>query len=415
MDKITELVREQYTKYPYPSLSIGTMEDEILYTTNYEFVSYLCTGSYKLHDDIKILDAGCGTGYSTLKLAQQNPNAKIFAVDISPKSLKIAKNRLETAGLFSERITFIEADLMSLNLDEEFDYIVSTGVLHHLSSPEIGLKNLKEHLKPDGIIYLMLYSKYGRFWLNLTKNFINLLQDDTSSFEEGIKIGKEILRILPEDNQILNDYKKMYKKSSNIINEDFANSDEQFVDAYLNVQEATYNIDELFQFLKSQELNFIQFMDEVTWELEHLLKKNDFLLNKTQKLSKIEKYKIGELIYPEKNFAFFVSKKQFQKKFVSENDFFEKAKIILHKLNKEEKIQEKNGKYSIQLIAPIGLTIQLTQEASKIYENIKNNMSLNEIVLDFARRYYLSEIDSKKYVYNVCRLLEKAKIVFFVL
>ena len=95
MNEITEFVKKQYNLFPYPHIPVGSMEDEVLYSSNYEFVNYLCKGVYKSAKGIKILDAGCGTGYSTLKLAQQNPEAEILAVDLSKTSINMAKDRLE--------------------------------------------------------------------------------------------------------------------------------------------------------------------------------------------------------------------------------------------------------------------------------------------------------------------------------
>jgi len=37
-----------------------------------------------------VLDAGCGSGYTSLTLAEANPGAKIVGVDISDKSVDIA-------------------------------------------------------------------------------------------------------------------------------------------------------------------------------------------------------------------------------------------------------------------------------------------------------------------------------------
>lgn len=372
-EKSSDLIKKQYTEYPYPPIPIGGLEEEVLYSTNYEFVNYLCTGTFKSHKQTKILDVGCGTGFSTLKLAQQNPEAFITAIDISAVSIEIAKKRLKNAGINLNRINFIEADLMKItDIGERFDYIVCTGVLHHMESPEIGLNFIKLHLKEDGLIYLMLYSEYGRFYQSLMRKTINLFQTNKTDIAEGVNIGKEVLKILPDQHPILSRYRRSYEASLNVINKEFADSDSQFVDAYINAKERTYNIDELFDFIEGNGLVFLRFQDEPTWDLNYLLNGNDYLISKTLNFSMKEKYKIGEIIESEKNFAFFVSKKDFKKVEINDNDLL-KYRVKLSILNKTQ-----TDNQTIEIISPLGLSVKINIEIYSMYEAIDENKSIKE-------------------------------------
>jgi len=72
--------------------------------------------------------------------------ARVVALDFSPGSLAIVRERAKVRGLTN--IEFVEAsieDLPRLGLGS-FDYIISSGVLHHLASPEVGLGALREAL-----------------------------------------------------------------------------------------------------------------------------------------------------------------------------------------------------------------------------------------------------------------------------
>ncbi|MBV8424639.1 MAG: class I SAM-dependent methyltransferase, partial [Candidatus Eremiobacteraeota bacterium] len=57
-----------------------------------------------LHADLsygpgrRVLEAGCGTGEQTLVLAANSPQAEIVAVDLSERSLAIARQRVAAAG-----------------------------------------------------------------------------------------------------------------------------------------------------------------------------------------------------------------------------------------------------------------------------------------------------------------------------
>ena len=78
--------------------------------------------------DISILDIGTGSGCIAISLAKNLPNAKVFALDVSEKALKTAK---ENAVNNDVDVEFIEADVLnSLDWDVEFkdlkfDIIVS--------------------------------------------------------------------------------------------------------------------------------------------------------------------------------------------------------------------------------------------------------------------------------------------------
>ena len=60
-------------------------------------------------------------------------------------------------------IRFCLADILKLgDLNERFDVIASTGVLHHMAEPEVGLRALVDLLRPGGFIKLALYSDIAR-------------------------------------------------------------------------------------------------------------------------------------------------------------------------------------------------------------------------------------------------------------
>ena len=71
-----------------------------------------------------ILDIGTGSGCIAISLAKQIPNSKVFALDISEKSLEVAKGN---AINNDADVTFIHDDILSLKnkIDTKFDIIVS--------------------------------------------------------------------------------------------------------------------------------------------------------------------------------------------------------------------------------------------------------------------------------------------------
>src|SRR5258705_7226884 len=83
-----------------------------------------------------VLEIGCGIGTDTMNFARAG--ALVTAVDLSPKSLAVARQRADVFGL-SDRIRFVEANAERLRDYVEsaaYDLIYSFGVIHHSPRPE---------------------------------------------------------------------------------------------------------------------------------------------------------------------------------------------------------------------------------------------------------------------------------------
>lgn len=92
----------------------------------------------------EILDAGCGTGRLTVKLAAMG--AQVTALDISPKILNILKEK-------NKQIKIIRADAEKIPLgDKQFDYVVAAFLIVHLQNPGIFFREAWRVLKPGGAI-----------------------------------------------------------------------------------------------------------------------------------------------------------------------------------------------------------------------------------------------------------------------
>jgi len=80
-------------------------------------------GASKNPSNLKILDIGTGSGCIAISLAKNLPDVEIFALDVSEKALKTAR---ENAGLNGVNVNFIQADILNLEaLTGKFDIIVS--------------------------------------------------------------------------------------------------------------------------------------------------------------------------------------------------------------------------------------------------------------------------------------------------
>ena len=90
-------IRPQFDTLPYPNYPLEqSPRDKPDYLAVHNVVTPYYLRDHRVIDSAGkwILDAGCGSGYKLLALAIANPGANIVGVDISPKSLELAQQRL---------------------------------------------------------------------------------------------------------------------------------------------------------------------------------------------------------------------------------------------------------------------------------------------------------------------------------
>jgi SAM-dependent methyltransferase len=111
----------------------------------------------------RVLEIGCGIGTDTINFARAG--AEVTAVDLSSRSLDIARQRADVYGL-GQRIRFIEANAEQLSdfvAPEPYDLVYSFGVIHHSPRPERVLREVRAHfMAADSLFRMMVYHR--RSW-----------------------------------------------------------------------------------------------------------------------------------------------------------------------------------------------------------------------------------------------------------
>lgn len=119
----------------------------------------------------RVLIAGCGTGKDAIWIASNIGNARVLAVDLSLSSLSYARRMASALGV--KNIEFRQGDILGLGaLEERFDLIASTGVLHHMRDPTAGLRSIAGLLKPGGLMKLGFYSARARVSVTAAREII---------------------------------------------------------------------------------------------------------------------------------------------------------------------------------------------------------------------------------------------------
>ena len=105
--------------------------------------------------DKRILDFGSGTGLVTLPLAAQSKS--VMLVDMSDKRLGQARLKVEKQAI--DNVYLLQQDLLTNPLDQLFDIIVVSRVLHHMPNVEKTLAMFRNHLVEDGQLFIADFVK----------------------------------------------------------------------------------------------------------------------------------------------------------------------------------------------------------------------------------------------------------------
>jgi release factor glutamine methyltransferase len=103
-------------------------------------------------DTLRIVDVGTGSGAIAIAIAKHHPGAQVTAIDISAEALDVARGNAETHGL-SERIRFLQGDLLTPVADELFHLILSNPpyiATADLSTLPIGVRHYEPRTALDG-------------------------------------------------------------------------------------------------------------------------------------------------------------------------------------------------------------------------------------------------------------------------
>lgn len=300
---ISSAVQRLYDTYPFPPEPLlDSPPPGYNWRWNWLAAYHFCTHQTPQKQDVRILDAGCGTGVGTEYLVHLNPAAQVVGIDLSSGALEVARERCRRSG--ANRVEFHHKSLYDAQeLPGEFDLINCVGVLHHLPDPIRGIQSLAAKLAPGGLMHIFVYAELGRWEIQLMQKAIALLQGERrGDYRDGVQVGRQIFAALPENNRLV----KREKERWSLENQ----RDECFADMYVHPQEIDYNIDTLFQLIDASGLDFVGFSNPKNWELERLLGKNPDLLERAKNLSDRERYRLIELLDPEAvtHYEFFLAR-----------------------------------------------------------------------------------------------------------
>ena len=243
-DIVAEKVRTFYDRHPYPppvkelNGYRRQWQDESRRRADYHL--FWPTKPYR--EKLDILVAGCGTSQAA-RYALRHPDARIVGIDVSATGIHETERLKQT-----HKLTNLEAVQLPVErveeLDRRFDKIICTGVLHHLPDPDAGLRALRNVLKLDGAMHLMVYAPYGRAGIYMIQEYCRRLGIGTS--DEEISELAATLMALPQGHplaRLLGEAPDFRRKAA-------------LADALLNPQDRAYTVPQLLDLIQSAGLSF---------------------------------------------------------------------------------------------------------------------------------------------------------------
>jgi SAM-dependent methyltransferase len=250
---VADLVRDFYDRYPYPPAVESLEQYQRCWLEparrRADYHLFWPTKPYREH--FSVLVAGCGTSQAA-KHAVRWPEATVTAIDVSTTSVRCTETLKRKHGLRNLQVHQLPIE-RARDLGTFFDQIVCTGVLHHLVDPDAGLAALRDVLKPDGVMHLMVYAPYGRTGIYMLQEFCRRL--DIRATDAGIRDVVEALRKLPRGHPL----ERLLQDAPDFRHET------ALADALLHPQDRAYSIPQLFDFLEAGGLRFTRWVKQAPY------------------------------------------------------------------------------------------------------------------------------------------------------
>lgn len=101
----------------------------------------------KWRGDEIVMDAGCGSGLLTRRLAKRVPRGKVYAVDIDSNMIKRAKNNLQ----FFDNVEIIQSSFADIRIPRKLDVVFSNSALHWIQDHRKVFQKFWEMLNPMNV------------------------------------------------------------------------------------------------------------------------------------------------------------------------------------------------------------------------------------------------------------------------
>jgi SAM-dependent methyltransferase len=246
---LSDVVSQQYERWSYPppieDLDAWLSDHHEMFDPSINHRLFWPDRDYPSNLDILI--AGCGTNQAAA-FAYRNRSARVLGIDVSEASLAHEAHLKDKYKLSNLELVRLPIEAVA-SLGRDFDLVVSTGVLHHMSDPLAGMKALGSCLRRDGVAGIMLYAKYGRVGVEALQSVFRSL--DLRQDEQSLRVVKETLTVLPREHLV----QPYFPIAADL------RFDEGLVDTFLHGRDRSYSVPECLELVASAGLAFQGWMN----------------------------------------------------------------------------------------------------------------------------------------------------------
>ena len=116
----------------------------------------------RITPNMRILDAGCGTGRNAQYFIQNN--FEIWGIDKNPEAIAQVKSQIQQWNPAYDSTRFQIADLTAIPFpDQHFDFIISSAVFHFAENRKQFIQLLEESIRvlnTNGILWFRMTTKH---------------------------------------------------------------------------------------------------------------------------------------------------------------------------------------------------------------------------------------------------------------
>jgi 2-polyprenyl-3-methyl-5-hydroxy-6-metoxy-1,4-benzoquinol methylase len=227
---ITKREKLFYESYPFPNYEDFDSPGSLI--TKAQNSGFGRQINDELPFNIRILEAGCGTGQLTNYLSLAN--RQVFGVDLSYSSLTLGNE-------FKKRHNISRSSFYQMNLfkpifkDESFHSVICNGVLHHTPEPYKGFNSIVKLLKKGGYIIVGLYNKFGRIPTHIRRLIFKLSGNHFKNLDSRLR-----------------------QKDLGLTKKEI-----WFMDQYKNPHESTHTYDEVLRWFENTGIEYISSIPEI--------------------------------------------------------------------------------------------------------------------------------------------------------
>ena len=102
----------------------------------------------------RVADVACGTGWSSIAMAQAYPRIVVDGFDLEPDVIAAARENAEGEGV-ADRVTFSVSDASDLDDSGGYDLVTIIEALHDMSRPVDALRTAREMLADGGTMVVV--------------------------------------------------------------------------------------------------------------------------------------------------------------------------------------------------------------------------------------------------------------------